>query len=371
MKPKQTTQNVLVKKLIEIRKGLGKVEKTKRNIHFGYAYVGLEHLNALLEPRLSEKNILLTSSVVSSNRHYGDAKAGVFGAVETEHVFMDADSGEEITVRSSGDGWDAGDKATSKAITAAIKSCLKANFMISDEADDPEGAPERAGAGEKPAAGAKHKRTTPYEERTADDSAQSGHDLLEVKAFLTENKIPDAFLLTLLYEKKLIAPQIKTVASIPAGIMRRLLDPKSRQNLINAWKEQQADEETGGMTKPAPRSAKKEEPHERDSSYSSGHKKTRNTAEPEMDQRKERQPIERDMALEDVLAQDGYDNWRQVPVHFGNDAGKTLGKLGVKSRAYFLNTWRPSPHPKKGTYSDKDILLDAACCLALKELSNE
>jgi len=48
-------------KLVEIRASLGKVEKTKRNPHFGYSYVGLEQLNALLEPKLSEHNIWLDS----------------------------------------------------------------------------------------------------------------------------------------------------------------------------------------------------------------------------------------------------------------------------------------------------------------------
>src|SRR5262245_4959575 len=235
----------LAGKLVEIRHSLGKVEKTKRNPHFGYAYVGLEQLNALLEPKLSEHNIFLAASVIEENLHIGEAKgAGVFSNVKTEYKFIDGDSEKELTLRSAGLGWDAGDKATAKAITAANKSFLKSNFMISDEADDPEAAHGEPPAA-KPKGAAGHSRTKKYEEETGEGDAAVAKDLLELKSFLTENKIPDGFLLRLLEEKQMIDGHTKNVAQLKPGILRRCLDAKSKANLLKAWAAQQADEDSG------------------------------------------------------------------------------------------------------------------------------
>jgi len=342
-------------KLVEIRASLGKVEKTKRNPHFGYSYVGLEQLNALLEPKLSEHNIWLDSSVTSESVNYGEGKAGVFASVHTAHTFRDCDSDEVITVESSGLGWDAGDKATPKAITAAVKSFLKANFMISDEADDPEA------HGERPAVKPSHSRTKPYEETTAEGDHKASADLLEVKAFLTENKIPDAFLLTLLKEKKLIDDKIKTVPSIQPGILRRVLGEKSKANLIKAWAAQQADEDSGSANAPDP-----DWPEAKRPKKINGEVRTN-----EGDQTQGRKPVMDDITPEDYLMQEvGHKNWRKVKVHWGNDKGKTLGSLPAKSLVgYWINKWQPKPY--KGVWQDKDILLDMALCLASAEMNNE
>jgi hypothetical protein len=347
-KSKQTTG--LVKKLVEIRHSLGKVEKTKRNPHFGYNYVGLEQLNALLEPKLTEHNILFTTSLVSEEVRYGEAKEGVFAKVITEHEYHDADSSEKLAFRSSGLGWDAGDKATAKAMTASIKSHLKANFMVSDEADDTEAGEERPAAA-APKGADKHRPTREYEMETGDGDAKVAQDVLELKAFLTENKIPDGFLLTMLTDKKLIDGHTKNVAQLKPGILRRCLDEKSKANLIAAWKNHQTDEESGSANAPDPV------------------KKNSEVRTREGDQRAPsllRKPIDEGTDPQDLLAQDGYENWREVKVHWGNDKDKTLGSLTAKNLLWWVTKWVPKPY--KGTWNEKDILLDAALVLASQEL---
>lgn len=355
--------NSLVKKLVEIRHSLGKVEKTKRNPHFGYNYVGLESLNAILEPRLSEHDILLTTSLVSEEVRYGEAKEGVFTKVITEHEYIDGNNGEKLTMRSSGLGWDAGDKATAKAYTASIKSHLKANFMISDEADEPEAGEERPAAA-APASG-KHRPTKPYEEETGEGDAKVATDLLELKAFLTENKIPDGFLLAMLAEKKLIDGHTKNVAQLKPGILRRCLDEKSKANLFKAWSQNLKDEESGSATEPEPEPKPKQMPKKEKGPFDNGEPvRTR-----EGDQTRPsllRKPIDEDTNCEDILSQDGYENWREVKVHWGNDKGKTLGSLTAKNLLWWVTKWEPKPY--KGTWNEKDILLDAALVLASQEL---
>jgi hypothetical protein len=353
-KEQQVKATTLAGKLVEIRKGLGRVEKTKRNPHFGYNYVSLEHLNALLEPKFSEKNIHFSTAVVSADVHYGDTKAGVFASVVTDQTFIDGETGEMIVGRSAGLGWDAGDKATAKAITAAVKSYLKANFMISDEADDPEGSAEPPTAEPKGAAG--HRRTKEYEAETGEGDKKVATDLLELKAFLTEHKIPDGFLLRLLQEKKMIDGHTKNVAQIKPGILRRCLDQKSKDNLVKAWEAQKADEESGSENPPhpfngEPRKTAKAEPEDEDQ------------------RRKQRKPVVTDIAPSDVLEQEGIDNWREVKIHFGKQEGTALGKLPARSLQWWIDSYVPKPY--KGTWQEKDLLLDAGLCLASEELSGE
>lgn len=365
----------LVNKLIEIRHGLGKVEKTKRNPHFGYSYVGLEQLNALIEPRLSELNIFFTTSVVKEVTTIGDGKAGVFVSVETEHTFIDGDSNQMIQGRSAGLGWDAGDKATAKAVTAALKSYLKANFMVSDEADDPEAHEERPEG--KPEASKVHKRTKPYEEETGTGDIKVATDMLTLKTFLTEHKIDEGFLLRLLTDKGLIDGHTKAVGQLKPGIVTRCLGDKSKANLLKSWKAYLEDQDSGSQTGPAVYS-KGVQNVEGDQSpdlaapapkVNKGNGEVIRTDEGDQTLNVPRKPVQGDLSPKELLEQDGYDDWRQVPIHFGKQTATPLGKLGSKSLSWWVNEWKPKPY--KGAWNDKDLLLDGALVLASKELSNE
>jgi len=79
-----------------------------------------------------------------------------------------------------------------------------------------------------------------------------------------------------------------------------------------------------------------------------------------------RKPIDEGTDPQDLLAQDGYENWREVKVHWGNDKDKTLGSLTAKNLLWWVTKWVPKPY--KGTWNEKDILLDAALVLASQEL---
>lgn len=349
---KQADKQPLVKKLVEILKGIGPVEKAHRNPHFGYNYTSEGQIMALLGPRLAASGILFTTSVEDVTTHIGEGKAGVYATVKTLHTFLDTDTGDKLEVRSAGMGWDTGDKALPKAITGATKSALMKNFMTTDETDPENEVRSPEANGSKTGQG-KHRQTKEYEEETGADNPKSATDLLELKAFLTENKIPDGFLLRLLTEKGLIDGHTKNVAQLKPGVLRRCLSPNSKENLVRAWKEfQAADEESGSQTAPEPkkRGAKKETVRTNEGDQTRGRK----LAMPDLD------PT-------DVLSQDGYENWREVKVHFGTQRGEKLGGMSQKSVAYWLK-WTPKPHPKTGKLSEKDVLLDCALFLAEKEL---
>lgn len=329
-------------KLVEIRAGLGKVEKTKRNPHFGYNYVGLEQLNALLEPKLSEHNIWLSSSVLSENINYGEGKAGVFSNVQTEHSFMDCDSDEQITFKSAGLGWDAGDKATAKAITAAVKSFLKSNFMISDEADDPEAHGERPQPEQTGVAG--HRQTREYEKEGEREEQKAGKeitDLMQLSTWMQDNKVPESFVLAMLVEKKLINANVKKLGNVQPGILRRILNPNSLDRLKKAWEESKV-----------PDLAAKTEVRTKEGDQ---------TRDETLRQFCKAESI----SAEDYLDQEGVRDWREVKVPSGKNRGVRLGKLAIGSLKWYLENWKPE---YRGKITDVAALFDAALCMAHAEL---
>jgi hypothetical protein len=351
----------LVKKLVAIRAALGPIAKAHRNPHFGYDYVSEGQIMAVLTPHLNQHGILVTTSVDDMHVHYSDQKgAGVFVSVNTTHTFEDTETGETREVKSAGVGWDTGDKGVYKAITGATKYALMKNFLVTDE-QDPE-AGEQAKAARPGATG--HSRTRRYEEETGQGDRKVETDLLELKAFLTEHKIPDGFLLALLQEKKLIDGHTKNVAQLKPGILQRCISPKSRENLIKAWKAHQADEASGSATAPpSPRTGIDEPPYGNDKE-----KAEVRTSEGDQTRAGVREPVvNHGIELTDVLAQEGYDNWRQVPIHFGKQKATTLGKLGSKSLAWWITNYKPEQY--QGSWNGNDILLDAALCLASLELA--
>jgi hypothetical protein len=288
--------------------------------------------------------------------HDSEAKAGVFVMVKTSHKFIDADSGEELPMCGAGLGWDSGDKGVYKAITGAMKYMLMKNFLVTDEQDPEAGdqADTREPADGVKTGAAKHTRTKPYEEETGSGDKKAAADLLELKAFLTEHKIPDGFLLSLLAEKKLIDGHTKNVAQLKPGVLIRCLGPKTKANLLSAWKTYQEDEASGGATAAAPPESAK------------GSRIV--TSEGDQTRREEvvRPPIDKDVDPTDMLAQDGFENWREVKIHWGDQKGTALRDLNAKSLKWWITDW----HPKmwRGKWNGKDLLLDAALVLASREL---
>lgn len=202
----------------------------------------------------------------------------------------------------------------------------------------------------------KHRPTRRYEEETGEGDKKVTGDLVELKAFLTEHKIPDGFLLALLTEKKLIDGHTKTVAGLKPGILRRVLAPKSLENLVTAYRLQieadAADAESGSAT--APKRTKKTDEEVR-------------TREGDQTRADVRQPVDEGSDPIDLLEQEGIDNWRHVVIHFGKKKGEVLGKMSRTNLSWWVKSWTPKPF--HGTWDEKDLILDAALVLASRELA--
>lgn len=132
--------NHLAAKLARIMGEVGKVEKNGRNEHFRYDYVTENDLVYAVRSKLAEAGVMVLESTVSQKvGQFKNAKDEPFflTEVETEHTFVDGESGEWFTVKSQGQGSDNGDKGGYKAITGAMKYFIYKNFMI-PTGDDPE-----------------------------------------------------------------------------------------------------------------------------------------------------------------------------------------------------------------------------------------
>ena len=202
----------------------------------------------------------------------------------------------------------------------------------------------------------RHRRTTAYEEKTGEGDPAVSADVTELQAFLAKEKIPDGFLLRLLQDKKMIDGHTKSVDKLKPGILRKCLDPKSKSNLIAAWAAQRADEASGSATLPekAPERGPFDEPAP-----------TRQSKpEARAEAKKIRQPVVESEPRE-LLEQEGYDDWREVPIHWGDQSGQLLGKIGQKSLSWWVNKWTPTQW--RNRWKANDLLLDAALCLASAE----
>ena len=130
----------LAKKLVEVMKDCGHVSKNGSNDFHKYKYATAADVLSLVNDSLTKHGIM---SAVDSNliemREVTTAKGNSerLATVETVVTLTDSDSGEQVKIKGLGSGQDAGDKATMKAQTAAIKYAFLLSFAIST-GDDPE-----------------------------------------------------------------------------------------------------------------------------------------------------------------------------------------------------------------------------------------
>jgi hypothetical protein len=130
----------LVKKLAEVMMQVKYIPKNGYNEFNRYKYATEADVNEKVREELAKRNIIMIPSVKSHQiREHVNRKGNTeyIATVEVEFTFMDGDTGETISFTTYGEGQDAGDKGTYKAITGAQKYALMKAFMI-PTGDDPE-----------------------------------------------------------------------------------------------------------------------------------------------------------------------------------------------------------------------------------------
>jgi hypothetical protein len=127
----------LREKFAEVRRRLGYVQKRGHNERHNYSYVTAADLAGSVGDILAELGVVVIPQLQSISTETPRSSSDRIARVVMNYRFVDARSGEELSVRVAGEGADAGDKAPYKAMTGALKYALLQSFLLST-GDDPE-----------------------------------------------------------------------------------------------------------------------------------------------------------------------------------------------------------------------------------------
>jgi hypothetical protein len=121
--------------LCDVMNDVGVVGKDSRNQQQGYAYRGIEALVNALQPVMSKHGVFMAPYVetVEYGSYVTAKKTEMRTATVTVLYRFYGPAGDHIEVRSVGEASDAGDKATSKAMSMALKYALAETFMVRTE----------------------------------------------------------------------------------------------------------------------------------------------------------------------------------------------------------------------------------------------
>ena len=127
----------LREKFAEVRRRLGYVQKRGHNERHNYSYVTAADLAGSVGDILAELGVVVIPQLQSISTEPPRSSSERIARIVMNYRFVDAKSGEELTVRVAGEGADAGDKAPYKAMTGALKYALLQSFLLAT-GDDPE-----------------------------------------------------------------------------------------------------------------------------------------------------------------------------------------------------------------------------------------
>lgn len=139
----------LVKKLIEVSKAIGYLQKDKTNKMQGYSYLSEAKIKEVIKKEFENQGIVFNYSTEEVREYeISPTSKGTRQFVtiaKGTYNFMDAENKDvDITGTWAGSGTDTGDKGLYKAITGGIKYVLNTNFLI-PTGDDPEKDDEESG----------------------------------------------------------------------------------------------------------------------------------------------------------------------------------------------------------------------------------
>lgn len=130
----------IYKKMSEVMRDIGSVGKDQKNQAQGFKFRGIDQFVNSLYPALTKHGVFMAPRCVSEQHELkevtrGSGKAGIDKHVTIlmEYDFF-AEDGSKVTIGPiPAEGLDSGDKATNKALSAALKYALIQTFAIPTE----------------------------------------------------------------------------------------------------------------------------------------------------------------------------------------------------------------------------------------------
>lgn len=138
--------------LAKVMGEVGAVGKTRKNPQQGYQFRGIDDVMAHVQDLLAKHCVVVVPRVVEREREMLDTKSG--GKMSSVRLLVDhtfyAEDGSSVVCTTLGEAMDSGDKASNKAMSAALKYALTQTLMIPTyeaERDTEEASPVVAGKG--------------------------------------------------------------------------------------------------------------------------------------------------------------------------------------------------------------------------------
>lgn len=118
------------------REGIG---KTRKNQAQGYSFRGIDDMYNVLSPLLAGQGIVVLPSYSDRQvveRENKNGTALFYTTIRGDFTFRSSEDGSEVKVATYGEAMDSGDKATNKAMSAALKYAFMQTFTIPTEGDN-------------------------------------------------------------------------------------------------------------------------------------------------------------------------------------------------------------------------------------------
>lgn len=115
------------------------ISKDRKNQQQGYAFRGIDDVYNALSPLLAKHGLVIMPRVLERDcveRTTAKGSALFYVTVKCEFDFVSVEDGSSHCVTVYGEAMDSGDKATNKAMSAALKYCCLQTFCIPTEGDN-------------------------------------------------------------------------------------------------------------------------------------------------------------------------------------------------------------------------------------------
>ena len=130
----------IFKKMSDVMKDIKAVTKDQKNLQQGFKFRGIDQFVNALYPALTKHGVFMTPRATSFTQELKDVtrSSGKPGVDKHVHIMMEydffAEDGSKVTVGPiPAEGLDTGDKATNKALSAALKYALIQTFSVPTE----------------------------------------------------------------------------------------------------------------------------------------------------------------------------------------------------------------------------------------------
>lgn len=123
------------KKMIAILNDTEAIGKNKTNAQQGYKFRGIDDMYNALQPLFKKHGVFVLSEVLAEKREERVTQKGgtLFYVILDVKFSFCAEDGSSVYSTVKGEAMDSGDKATNKALSAALKYALMQTFLIPTE----------------------------------------------------------------------------------------------------------------------------------------------------------------------------------------------------------------------------------------------